>query len=277
MTAGMNHSENPNLRLVRQWAGCGTPQNKPLAAAKWIFLAIHQKDVPPSLRAQAHSSLARNWLELAVEGGPGTMNITHLYDAGNSANEAAALGLVSTAVLEVAQRIESAGFRRPKDNRFPEHSTERFERLTDLWKALDARIALEMAEEDSKREAKVSKDPLSYFCASEDCGIVVTKSTLRKCGGRCPPALKPSYCSKHCQKTVRFLSRTLNGLVHLPCRIGNTMNYTANQTLHNRVSVRLIARAQLLLSSDRTRWRMRDPKGSDIGEQSGFSWLFRLS
>ena len=263
MTAGVNHSENPNLRLVRQWAGCGTPRDKSAAAATWMFLAIYREDVPLSLRAQAHSSLARTWLELAVEGVPRTMNITHLYDAGNSANEAAALGLVSPAVLAVAQRIESAGFRRPEDNKFPEHSTERFERLTDLWEALDARVT-EMAEEDSKREAKVSKDPLSYFCASEDCGIVATKkSTLRRCGGRCPPAFKPSYCSKYCQKTVRFLSRTLNGLAHLPCRIGNTISHTANQALQNRVSVRLIARAQPLLSGHRTSRRMRDPKRSD--------------
>ena len=133
------------------------------------------------------------------------MNISYLYDAGTSANEAAALGLVSPVVLMVASKIESEGFRRPEDNKFPEHSTDRFERLTDLWEALDARTA-EMAEEDSKREAKVSKDPLRYFCAAEDCGIVPTKkSTLQRCGGGCPPAFKPSYCSKYCQIAVRFL------------------------------------------------------------------------
>ena len=267
MTTGVNHPENPNLRPVRQWAGCGVPRDKPAVAVTWMFLAIYREDVPLSLRAQAHSSLARTWLELAVEGAPRTMNITHLYDAGNSANEAAALGLVSPAVLAVASRIESAGFRRPEDNRFPEHSTERFERLTDLWEALDARTA-EVASEDSKREAKVSKDPLSYFCASEDCGIVATKkSDLRRCAGRCPPAFKPSYCSKYCQKTVRFLSHTLNGVVNLPCRIGNIISDTANQALQNRVSVRLITQAQLLLGSDRTRQRMRDPKRSDRAQR----------
>ena len=222
------------------------------------------------MRARAHSSLAKGWFDLAVENSPESLNISRLYDAGNSANEAAALGLVSPAVLAVAQRIESAGFRRPEDNKFPEHSTERFERLTDLWEALDARVA-EMAGEDLKREAKVSKDPLSYFCASEDCGIVATKkSTLRRCGGRCPPAFKPSYCSKYCQTAVRFLSRIPNGLAHLPCRTGNTISHTANQALRNRVSVRLITRARPLLSGHRTPRRMRDPKRSDQ-EQSGRS------
>ena len=98
-----------------------------------------------------------------------TMDIGHLYNAGHCANEAVALGLISPATLMVASRIESAGFRRPEDNKFPEQSTERFERLTDLWETLDARKA-EMAEEKSKRDAKVSKDPLSYFCAADDCG-----------------------------------------------------------------------------------------------------------
>jgi hypothetical protein len=133
------------------------------------------------------------------------LNIAYLYDAGKNANEAVALGLISPAVLAVASRIESEGFRRPEENRFPEHSTEKFEVLTDLWEALDVRTA-EMAEEKLKREVKVSKDPLGYFCAAEECGIVATKkSTLWRCGGGCPPAFKPSYCSKYCQTVVCFL------------------------------------------------------------------------
>ena len=160
--------------------------------------------------------LARGWFDQAHENSPGTLNINYLYDAGDNANEAAALGLISPAVLMVVVRIESVGFRRPEDNKFPEHSTERFERLTDLWEALDARSA-EMAEENLKREAKVSKDPLGYSCAAEDCGIVATKkSTLWRCGGGCPPVFKPSYCSKYCQKAVCFLSHVPNNLVYLP-------------------------------------------------------------
>lgn len=154
------------------------------------------------MKARAYSSLAKGWFDQAHEKSPGAFNIAYLRDAGHYANEAVALGLISPATLMIASKIESLGFRRPEDNKFPQHSTEGFERLTDLWEALDARKA-EMAKEDSKREAKVSKDPLSYFCAAEDCGIVATKkSTLRKCAGGCPPAFKPSYCSKYCQKAV---------------------------------------------------------------------------
>jgi len=262
VTAEANRSEILNRRLAREWTGYGAPRDKPAAAAKWTVLATYREDVPLSLRARAYSSLARGWLDLAVENGP-ALNINYLYDAGNNANEAIALGLISPAALMVASRIESAGFRRPEDNKFPEHSTERFERLTDLWEAFDARTA-EIAEEGLKREAKVSKDPLGYFCAAEDCGIVATKkSTLRRCGGGCPRAFKPSYCSKYCQKAVRFLSYTPNDVVHSPCRIGNTTSRTADQTLQNRVFVRLVAQAQQLVGGDRTRRKIRDPRGSN--------------
>ena len=172
----------------------------------WTTLASFRNDVPLSLKARAYSSLAKAWLDLAQENSPNTMDIGHLYNAGHCVNEAAALGLISPAALMVASRIESTGFRRPEDNKFPEHGTERFEQLTDLWETLDARKA-EMAEEKSKRDAKVSKDPLSYFCAADDCGIVVTKKrTLLRCSGWRPPAFKPHYCSKDCQRAVRFLS-----------------------------------------------------------------------
>lgn len=228
-----------------------------------MVLASYREGVPLSIRARAHSSLARCWFDQAHENRPGTVNISRLYDAGNSANEAVALGLISPATLMVAERIEFVGFRRPEDNlKFPEYSTEPFERLTDLWEALDAR-KVEVAEEELKREAKVSKDPLGYFCAAADCGIVATKkSTLRRCAGGCPPGFKPSYCSKYCQKAVRFLSRTPSNFLHLPRRIGNTINRSADRTLQNRVFVQPIARARL--SGDRTYWEVRAPRRSNL-------------
>ena len=229
----------------------------------WTTLASFRNDVPLSLKARAYSSLAKAWLDLAHENSPESLNISYLSDAGNSANQAVALGLISPVTLAVASRIESLGFRRPEDNKFPEHSTERFEQLTDLWEVWDARKA-EVAEEDLKRETKVSKDPLSYFCAAEDCGIVATKkSTLRRCGGGCPPAFKPSYCSKDCQKAVRPVSCGPNYGIYSPRRIGNITDHSANRTLQNRVFVRPIAQVRLLPSGDRTLRRIRAPKGSN--------------
>jgi len=185
------------------------------------------------------------------------MQLDRLYDAGSCANKAVALGLISTVTLDVAEEIEEMGFRRPEDNKSPQYSTARFEELTDLWEALDARDA-ERAEENQKREAKVSKDPLGYFCAAEDCGIVVTKkSTLRRCAGECPSAFKPSYCSKDCQKTVRFPPHTRVDGADLLYRIGNITGRRANRMLQNRVFVRLLAQVGPLPSGDRAPRRIR--------------------
>ena len=194
--------------MNRQWTGFGAPQDKSGALATWATIASFRENIPSSLKARAYSSLAKGWLDLARGKCLTTLDIDRLYNAGNSANEAVSLGLISDATLIVAGEIESAGFRRPKDNKHPEGSTERFEELTDLWKALDARN-VELAETKLKRDVKLSRDPMGYFCAAEDCGIMATKkSTLRKCGGGCPQALKPAYCSEDCHQAVRFPSRT---------------------------------------------------------------------
>ena len=219
--------------MARQWTGYGAPQDKPGAITVWTALASFRGDAPPSLKARAYSSLAKTCLDRAHEKGfrNATLNIGHLYDAGNSADEAVDLGLTSRATLRVAKTIQSAGFRRPENDKFPGHSTERFERLTNLWEALDARDG-EVAAEKLKREGKLSKDPMGYFCAAEDCGIMVTKKyTLRSCGGGCPRALKPHYCSKACQRVVRFPSHTSSHGTHLPYRIGNAINRFADRVL----------------------------------------------
>jgi len=233
-----------------------------------MTLASTQEGIPHSLKARAYSSLAKALFDLALENSPKQMDITFLYKAGQSANEAIALGLISPATLMVASKIEATGFRRPEDNKFPEHSTERFEQLTDLWEALDARKA-EMAEEKSKRDAKVSKDPLSYFCAAEDCGIVVTKKrTLRKCSGKCPLAFKPHYCSEDCQRVVRLPSHIPGNGTYFPCRIGNITNGSANWTLQNRALIKVMVPVRPLLSGDRIPRRTRATKGSNRA-QSG--------
>ena len=182
--------------MARQWTGFGAPQDKLGAIAMWTTLSSFRADVPLSLKARAYASLAKGFHDEACENRPKTLNITRLYDAGNSANQAAALGLISPVILRVALEIEELGLRQPEDNQFPEHSTEMFGRLTDLWEVWDAGEA-ERAEENSRRDAKVSKDPLSYFCAAEDCELVATKkSTLRRCAGKCPSAFKPSTVRK---------------------------------------------------------------------------------
>lgn len=106
-------------------------------------------------------------------------------------------------VLKIGFSIERQGFRRPEDNRFAELSTERFERLTELWEAIDSRTA-EIERASAKKDAKA---PLKYACSAERCGIQATKKLgLLRCAGKCPVVFKPSYCSKECQKVVRCRS-----------------------------------------------------------------------
>lgn len=157
--------------------------------------------VPRRTKARAHSCLAAGWFERATEDHK-RWNIDSLYRAGSNANEAISLGLVSPGALRAGFSIESQGFRRPEDNRFPGLSTDRFELLAELWEAIDIRKE-EVNKASTKKDAKVSRAPLKYVCSAEDCGIQATKkSGLLRCGGKCPVVFKPSYCSEGCQRVV---------------------------------------------------------------------------
>jgi len=197
-------------------------QNRDSALVKWTFLTSAALNVPRRIRAQAHSCLATGWFDRAVEE-PESLNIDSFYRAGSNANETVSLGLISPGALRAGFSIEKQGFRRPEDNRFPGLDTDRFERLAELWEAIDMRMA-EVNKVTAKRDAKVSKTPLQYVCAAGDCGIQATKkSGLLQCGGKCPTPFKPSYCSKECQRMVWGFSPALDFQIQscLPRRIGN--------------------------------------------------------
>ena len=230
--------------MNRQWTGFGAPQDKFGALVSWTTIVSFREDIPSSLKARAYSSLAKGWLDLAHGKSLTSPDIDRLYNAGRIANEVVSLGLISDAALIVAEEIEFAGFRPHGDDKHPVGSTERLGELTDLWKALDARNT-ELAEKKLKRDVKLSKDPMGYFCAAKDCGITVTKkSTLRKCGGQCPQALKPAYCSKDCYRAVRLLSHTQGNDTHLSSRIANVISRSADRTPQSRVLFRPTVRTR---------------------------------
>ena len=171
------------------------------------------------------------WFDRAIED-PERWNIDSLHRAGSNADEAVSLGITGSGALRVGFSIESQGFRRPENNRFPGLNTDRFERLTELWEAIDARTA-EIDRASAKGDTKVSKAPLKYVCSTEDCGIQATKKMgLLRCAGKCPVVFKPSYCSKECQKIVRCLSPALVLPIHyrLPHRTGNDTNHFVKPT-----------------------------------------------
>ncbi|KAJ7920283.1 hypothetical protein B0H13DRAFT_2656475 [Mycena leptocephala] len=120
----------------------------------------------------------------------------HLYAAAVYADASISRGLVSPNALWVTSVLTHSATQYNTDIR----NSPRYRIFKYLWRAFDKREE-EMAEEDRKRSAKVAKAPNSYKCAAKGCGVEGTsKTALLRCGGKCPAEIKPSYCSKECQK-----------------------------------------------------------------------------
>ncbi|RPD76922.1 hypothetical protein L226DRAFT_611328 [Lentinus tigrinus ALCF2SS1-7] len=213
---------------LRYYSGCSaTRANIHRAIFVWEMITNpeHEFAIPParvsrSLLARAYSCLSHAYFELhqyackgkAVERDQTLPQFQHhplptctpnpdlandlLYVSALYANGSVQQGLVSPAVLSTAFLILSLGKRDGVD---PKRSV-RFRGLTYLWRAAEAR-AKEYEREQRKQAAKVAKAPNAYLCATPGCGIAGNqKKALRKCGGPCPKARKPHYCSIECQK-----------------------------------------------------------------------------
>ncbi|KAF9654422.1 hypothetical protein BDM02DRAFT_3196715 [Thelephora ganbajun] len=239
---------------LREWTGYGTPENRDSALERWSFLASSAANIPRRIKAQAHSCLAVD---------PESWNIDSVYRAGSNANEAISLGLISPGALRAGFSIEHLGFRRPGDNRFPGLDTDRFERLIELWEAIDIRTA-EMDRATAKRDAKISKAPLKYVCSAEDCGIQATKkSGLLRCGGKCPAMFKPSYCSKECQK--------MDWKRHKPfCKAGAAKSSVHSLNTNNDTSEKTVQRSTTSEDMDSDKFEGRTPGHSiDVAMRDG--------
>ncbi|RDX47159.1 hypothetical protein OH76DRAFT_1406312 [Lentinus brumalis] len=122
------------------------------------------------------------------------IEIQPLFFAAIHASVSAALGLVSEVVLEIGfafkQYAEQAGIQ----------DVRRMRQFSALWRVVKARED-EIIEMERRSRAKQGKTMSLSDCAAEGCLVKgVPPSTLRRCKGRCPPDLKPCYCSKACQK-----------------------------------------------------------------------------
>ncbi|KAJ6464383.1 hypothetical protein C8R45DRAFT_840395 [Mycena sanguinolenta] len=156
-------------------------------------------DVSNELLARALSCAAYAHIEL-YEKARGERKIKlandHLYTATICADAAVSRGLTSSIALQIAALLRRSGTQFNLDVR----NSPRYRVFRHLWRAMDSRDE-EMAAEERKRNAKVAKAPNAYKCAAKGCGVERTsKTALQRCGGKCPPEIKPSYCSKECQK-----------------------------------------------------------------------------
>lgn len=123
---------------------------------------------------------------------------TNFSNALEHANESAKLGLVSPAVLTTGFLLRDFGDAAGIDM----SQMTRSRRFGPLWKTVTRRLD-ELYAEERIKQRKIAKNPVAYVCAAEGCGIrAEERAALRKCAGRCPPDLKPHYCSPECQKKV---------------------------------------------------------------------------
>ena len=101
-------------------------------------------------------------------------------------------GLRFGGAFEVVEEVVRLGERVGEDVRGGERFGEKAFR--GLWRAYDVwRRVME----------KVDAMPGRYVCARPGCGFRSMKAKgLRRCAGGCGPEVKPSYCSKTCQRKV---------------------------------------------------------------------------
>ncbi|KAI0790531.1 hypothetical protein C8Q75DRAFT_891407 [Abortiporus biennis] len=180
---------------LRLYVGCGIPKDVDKALDWWTMFILpnhpsYITQAPANLRARALSCAANAyWEKRIIE--EQLWNIDSMWRSANCADACIALGLTTDATLHIAFDLK----------RFfesvPDADQSRFEAFTDLWDAMRRK------EEESKEEQENGKTKAAnvFVCAAEGCGIEAKKnSAVLRCGGKCPLALKPSYCSKECQK-----------------------------------------------------------------------------
>lgn len=95
----------------------------------------------------------------------------------------------------------------------------------------DHTFALEERYEEMRE--KEARNPNAYACALDGCPVkAISKAALKRCAGPCPDEVKPSYCSKECQRKVILGCSLLTvGCLLFPsflgCRIGKLIGRTA--------------------------------------------------
>ncbi|KAH9925752.1 uncharacterized protein B0H18DRAFT_365820 [Fomitopsis serialis] len=127
----------------------------------------------------------------AMRMGTGLSPLAYFMLAAQHADDSVNLGLVSPVVLVIGFKLHDIAETLGVDVQ---------KRYGSLWRAAARRLE-EVYAEERKRQRKIDKHPNAYVCAAEGCGLRgARKAVLRACGGRCPPDLKPSYCSPECQR-----------------------------------------------------------------------------
>ncbi|KAI0351311.1 hypothetical protein OH77DRAFT_1567590 [Trametes cingulata] len=144
-----------------------------------------------ALAAFAYMNFYSHWFS-PLGGQLKAMSTTHvMYNAAFAANQCVQRGFIPPVALHIAGWLATTNARFAVDVR-----------------QMHSDYLRHLQDKEELRLAKVSKAPHVYRCANEGCDIRAThKGALKQCGGDCPPARKPHYCSRYCQRRHWIIHR----------------------------------------------------------------------
>ncbi|KAI0797060.1 hypothetical protein C8Q75DRAFT_862786 [Abortiporus biennis] len=173
---------------IRYYTGCTVRKNAPKAIEYLRRVAdpmhtLYLRTAPRRVRAHAFSCLCAIHWDSRVDQDGTTWNMDSMFRATSWADGCCALGLVTPQILSIGAATKKL----MDEPVLREWDLTRFHDLEYLREALGKRDK-EVKAEKERRDKK-------------GCGIGATKkASLLRCGGTCPPDIKPHYCSKECQK-----------------------------------------------------------------------------
>ena len=180
-------------------SNCGCTRNaaKAIELLRLVSEPENGRTVPTSVQAYAYSLLAYIYFERYR----GSMAESEAFNHRN----AALLGLAKTTLLRAVASADAA-----VRLGFASNTTVVVARKVDgsAWKdeMFAAYPALSAAYEEYKTFVERKEQPIDlskWVACSAGCGIEASKASgLSRCSGRCPPTIKPLYCSKECQIIV---------------------------------------------------------------------------
>ncbi|GJE99795.1 hypothetical protein PsYK624_160660 [Phanerochaete sordida] len=198
---GLDVFQDPEYAIELLLRVCATPANDKNNGARFRPTQARARSMLAAMLLGTLGDLSNAAATVGAQGFGGTDALAHaLYTAAVYADEAAALGLSSCAVLQIAVLVESLRLRRPQD-RGAALEDLRFEALGSLWRVRDALETDPVLSWVPYLTGDYPTRPAGVrVCAVKGCGIEETAkwSFVLVCGGPCPQKEKPAWCSRAC-------------------------------------------------------------------------------
>lgn len=183
-----------NVIFGRTWSGCGTKMASKGAMDWWEYIIDASKkpgmNVSRRVYVRALACLANaHWEQYHCRG---LGQIDRIYMAGLLANACISYGFIPPVVMGIANEIG----KHLSTETIAGVDYSRFDKLTHLRD-----VVFKEEKQDSLQDIMANR------CAAPGCGVESSeKTTLLRCAGKCPMEVKPAYCCKDCQRSVRSIS-----------------------------------------------------------------------